>query len=547
MEQMPVIPLNAKNNQLPDNKKFLKIKAEIGRLCNFPDESSVTQKQHTSKILSLMGRMSPFEDIAFALKLKERNHFDSTSTIQFSDDFNTLLAEDPQLALILMGGKDVASIQFERGGFPIHQKSRMDVAQFLTKEGIKNYIPSDTSIERINTKGKWGVVKTPMSIFSEEVQSDTGKVPFDIALQLQTQVFQSQIALDVLNSWVKFSGVKKQFNSYQKFKADKYVIPEIFMLCARGYHIIPDGKLWASTFIDSLNFDIILVDIESSKRDEAKKAIVSKIEEWFVNMLPDLHELQSIHNGQYNYYLAKLMGDNTLTAKNGFDYEKTLRRTIQVELERIGLNMEEIESIDNFWGKYVKINYNNREWAGPYAILGSIYYKKTDYIPPSIIKEGDNAFNDIPFIEKLISISNVDWCTSADNFFGSNSLVQLRLDRLAKAAKIMFDLSDTQYDLLTTYRYTDYSFNPFCIGNPVGASNLVVIRIRWSSQICWKSQHHHKLNITPGTSRSTIQQYIGLRSGKNFRFTSDNPQETWCGDSDLNAARNMALRALVSV
>ncbi len=26
-----------------------------------------------------------------------------------------------------------------------------------------------------------------------------------------------------------------------------------------------------------------------------------------------------------------------------------------------------------------------------------------------------------------------------------------------------------------------------------------------------------------------------------------NAQETWCGDSDLNAARNMALRALVSV
>ncbi len=69
----------------------------------------------------------------------------------------------------------------------------------------------------------------------------------------------------------------------------------------------------------------------------------------------------------------------------------------------------------------------------------------------------------------------------------------------------------------------------------------------WSSQICWKSQYLHSLNITPGTSRSTIQQYIGLRSGKYFRFTSDNPQETWCGDSDLNAARNMALRALISV
>ncbi|MHA1673119.1 MAG: hypothetical protein ACTSYI_05775 [Promethearchaeota archaeon] len=69
----------------------------------------------------------------------------------------------------------------------------------------------------------------------------------------------------------------------------------------------------------------------------------------------------------------------------------------------------------------------------------------------------------------------------------------------------------------------------------------------WSSQICWKSQHHHKLNITLGAFRSTIQQYIGLRFGKNFRFTSDNPQETWCGDSDLNAARNMALRALVPV
>ncbi|MHA1672006.1 MAG: hypothetical protein ACTSYI_00130 [Promethearchaeota archaeon] len=79
--------------------------------------------------------------------------------------------------------------------------------------------------------------------------------------------------------------------------------------------------------------------------------------------------------------------------------------------------------------------------------------------------------------------------------------------------------------------------------------SFTVIRqnARWSSQICWKSQHHHKLNITPVTSRSNIQQYIGLRSGKNFRFRSDNPQETWCGDSDLNAARNMALRALFSV
>jgi len=69
----------------------------------------------------------------------------------------------------------------------------------------------------------------------------------------------------------------------------------------------------------------------------------------------------------------------------------------------------------------------------------------------------------------------------------------------------------------------------------------------WISQICWKSQHLHSLNIAPSSSRSTIQQYIGLRSGKHFRYTSDNPQETWCGDSDLNAARNMALRALVSV
>ena len=69
---------------------------------------------------------------------------------------------------------------------------------------------------------------------------------------------------------------------------------------------------------------------------------------------------------------------------------------------------------------------------------------------------------------------------------------------------------------------------------------------RWSSQICWKSQHLQNLKIGPGTSRFNIRKYIGTRSGKIFRFTSGNPQETWRGDSDLNAARNMALRALVT-
>ena len=70
---------------------------------------------------------------------------------------------------------------------------------------------------------------------------------------------------------------------------------------------------------------------------------------------------------------------------------------------------------------------------------------------------------------------------------------------------------------------------------------------RWSSQICWKSQLLHNLHITPATPRSSLQSYLGHRSGKDFRFSSENPQETWRGDSDLNAARNMALRALVSI
>jgi len=69
---------------------------------------------------------------------------------------------------------------------------------------------------------------------------------------------------------------------------------------------------------------------------------------------------------------------------------------------------------------------------------------------------------------------------------------------------------------------------------------------RWSSQICWRCQLLHNLHITPVTSRSSIQSYLGHRSSKNFRFSSENPQEMWRGDSDLNAARNMALRALVA-
>ena len=103
-------------------------------------------------------------------------------------------------------------------------------------------------------------------------------------------------------------------------------------------------------------------------------------------------------------------------------------------------------------------------------------------------------------------------------------------------------LSHNQQHFFHSQIITRVQFMASCQGFLVTQQNA-----QWSSQICWRSQSLHNLNITSDTPRSIVQPYIGQRSGKHFRFSSENLQEAWRGDSDLNAARNMALRALISV
>lgn len=129
IEQMPVIPLSTKNIQLSDNKKFLKIKAEVARLCNFPDDSFIPSQQ-SLKTISLMGRMSPSEDAALALEIKKINSYGGSPTVDFSYDFIKIMEERPQIGLILMGGKEFGKIMVKGNGFPLQYKQQMSAAKF---------------------------------------------------------------------------------------------------------------------------------------------------------------------------------------------------------------------------------------------------------------------------------------------------------------------------------------------------------------------------------------------------------------------------------
>ncbi|MHA1613017.1 MAG: hypothetical protein ACTSVZ_08485, partial [Promethearchaeota archaeon] len=53
------------------------------------------------------------------------------------------------------------------------------------------------------------------------------------------------------------------------------------------------------------------------------------------------------------------------------------------------------------------------------------------------------------------------------------------------------------------------------------------------------------LSITYKTTRAAIKPYLGNRTQKLFIFASKDPSLRWRGDSDLNAARNLALRGLL--
>ena len=68
---------------------------------------------------------------------------------------------------------------------------------------------------------------------------------------------------------------------------------------------------------------------------------------------------------------------------------------------------------------------------------------------------------------------------------------------------------------------------------------------RWSSQIAWTVQAAQNLRMSLKTRKETILPYLGTRTGKHFRYRSPDGYYSWQGDSDLNAARNMALRGLV--
>ena len=73
------------------------------------------------------------------------------------------------------------------------------------------------------------------------------------------------------------------------------------------------------------------------------------------------------------------------------------------------------------------------------------------------------------------------------------------------------------------------------------------VNARWSSQISWTAQLAMNLHITYKTDKSQIKPYLGNRSQKWFHYNSKISGLSWCGDSDLNAARNIALRGLIAV
>ena len=76
--------------------------------------------------------------------------------------------------------------------------------------------------------------------------------------------------------------------------------------------------------------------------------------------------------------------------------------------------------------------------------------------------------------------------------------------------------------------------------------DVKLINAKWTSKICWKSQLENELNVTWNTQREMVEEFIGIRNGKNFRYFRGD-KLIWQGDSDLNAARNVALRCLAVI
>ena len=72
------------------------------------------------------------------------------------------------------------------------------------------------------------------------------------------------------------------------------------------------------------------------------------------------------------------------------------------------------------------------------------------------------------------------------------------------------------------------------------------VNARWSSQIAWTVQLAKDFKITYRTDRSKIAPFLGKRTQKQFEYASQIPGLGWSGDSDLNAARNLALRGLLT-
>ena len=77
--------------------------------------------------------------------------------------------------------------------------------------------------------------------------------------------------------------------------------------------------------------------------------------------------------------------------------------------------------------------------------------------------------------------------------------------------------------------------------------NVKRVCARWSSQIAWTVQSTKSLKISMTTGRHEVESSLGKRTRKTFFYESDIPDISWKGDSDLNAARNMALRGLTYV
>ena len=76
--------------------------------------------------------------------------------------------------------------------------------------------------------------------------------------------------------------------------------------------------------------------------------------------------------------------------------------------------------------------------------------------------------------------------------------------------------------------------------------DVKIINAKWTSKICWKSQRDNDLDILWNTPREIVEEFIGTRDGKIFRYFHG-AELIWQGDSDLNAARNVALRCLVVI